>query len=180
MADGTCMNSAGLIHIYCGDGKGKTTSAVGLAVRSAGAGKRVLFVQFLKNGTSSEIDYLRKSGSVEVLYCRTIPGFFSRMTEEEKAIAKKDYSLLFDQAVGQAEAFDLLVFDEMIATCNLGIVSLDKILDFLDHKPQDLEVVLTGRNPDKALIERADYVSEIRKVKHPYDQGITARKGIEY
>lgn len=174
------MKDLGLIHIYCGDGKGKTTAATGLAVRSSGDGKRVLFVQFFKDGTSSEIKNIQKLENIETLHCNTVSGFFFRMSKEEQAIARQDYTSLFETAIAGAKDFDLLVLDEIISTCNLGVIDLEKLLSFLDHKPEALEVVLTGRNPAQALIERADYVTEMKKIKHPYDQGIVARKGIEY
>ena len=171
---------AGLIHIYCGDGKGKTTAAVGLALRSAGAGNRVVFTQFFKDGSSSEIPLLRKIPNVTVLHAKTVGGFWKRMTAEQQAQASRDYTELFRTACENAKNADLLVLDEMISACNHGAVSEKAVLEFLRNKPETLEVVLTGRNPSDALLALADYVTEMKKVKHPFDRGVLARKGIEY
>lgn len=171
---------AGLIHIYCGDGKGKTTAATGLAVRAAGAGKQVLFTQFFKNGNSCEIRALKQLEQVRTLHCNTVPGRFKNMTAEQQEQAKADYSSLLLTSLSSAQEADLLVLDEVISACNHGIIEESVVLDFLRNKPEELEVVLTGRNPSTALLELADYVSEICKRKHPFDKGIRARRGIEF
>lgn len=169
------------IHIYCGDGKGKSTAAMGLALRSAGSGEKVLVTQFLKDGTSSELKILRELPGVQVLTCEKKFGFFWNMTEEQKAQAKDAYEELFEKAVKTAveENVFLLVMDEFIAAYNHGMIDQKKALAFLKERPEGLEVVLTGREPAPELVELADYVSEIQKKKHPFDQGVPARKGIE-
>ncbi len=169
------------IHIYCGDGKGKTTTAMGLAVRAAGSGQKVVLTQFMKCGSSCELKILRELPQVEIICCEKNFGFIWNMNEEEKAEARAAYTELFDQAVQAAvegEAF-LLVMDEFMSAYNLGMINREKALQFLKEKPENLEVVLTGRDPAPELLELADYVSEIQKRKHPFDQGIPARKGIE-
>ena len=171
---------AGLIHIYCGDGKGKTTAAVGLTLRSAGAGNRVVFTQFFKDGSSSEISLLRQIPGISVLHADTVSGFWKRMTAEQQAQASRDYTELFHIACERAKNMDLLVLDEVISACNHGAVPEEALLEFLQNKPENLEVVLTGRNPSEALLAQADYVTEMKKVKHPFDRGVLARKGIEY
>lgn len=171
---------AGLIHIYCGDGKGKTTAAVGLTLRSAGAGNRVVFTQFFKDGSSSEISLLRQIPGISVLHTKTVGGFWKRMTAEQQAQASRDYTELFHIACERAKNMDLLVLDEVISACNHGAVSEEALLEFLQNKPENLEVVLTGQNPSEALLAQADYVTEMKKVKHPFDRGVLARKGIEY
>lgn len=171
---------AGLIHIYCGDGKGKTTAAVGLTLRSAGAGNRVVFTQFFKDGSSSEISLLRQIPGISVLHADTVGGFWKRMTAEQQAQASRDYTELFHIACERAKNMDLLVLDEVISACNHGAVPEEALLEFLQNKPENLEVVLTGRNPSEALLAQADYVTEMKKVKHPFDRGVLARKGIEY
>ena len=170
----------GLIHIYCGDGKGKTTAATGLAVRAAGAGKKVVFTQFFKDGSSSEVKVLQSIGNVHVMHCKTVRGFWKRMTDEQKARASEDYTKLLADVIAAASDADILVLDEIISACNHGTVAETAVTDFLRNKPEKLEVVLTGRNPSDALLELADYVTEMRKIKHPYDCGIAARKGIEF
>lgn len=171
---------AGRIHIYCGDGKGKTTAALGLTLRASGAGKQVVFTQFFKDGSSSEIEPLKALEGVRVMHCKTVPGFFFRMSREQQEQATRDYTALFHQVVEATRDVDLLVLDEMISACNHGVVPLEEVVSFLKSKPEKLEVVLTGRNPPQSLLELADYVTEMKKIKHPFDQGIPARKGIEY
>lgn len=169
------------IHIYCGDGKGKSTAAMGLALRAAGSGEKVLVTQFLKDGTSSELKILREISGVRVLTCDKKFGFFWNMTEEQKVQAKNAYEELFEKAVQtvRQENIFLLVMDEFIAAYNHGMIDQKKALAFLKEKPENLEVVLTGRDPAPELVELADYVSEIHKKKHPFDQGLPARRGIE-
>ena len=170
----------GLIHIYCGDGKGKTTAAVGLAVRAAGAGKKVVFTQFFKDGSSSEIKVLQGVENIQVMHSDTVRGFWKRMTDEQKARVSEDYTRLFSDVTRLAMEADLLVLDEIISACNHAAVAEVAVADFLRSKPERLEVVLTGRDPSECLLRLADYVTQMQKIKHPYDRGIAARKGIEF
>mgnify|MGYP003314316484 CR=1 FL=1 len=170
----------GLVHIYCGKGKGKTTASVGLSVRAAGSGKKVLFVQFFKNGVSSEINSLRLLPGVQTLICEKPVNFFLKMTEEQKSEAGAIYAELLEKALEKSADADLLVLDEIISTCNYGIADEGRLLQFLKNKREDLEVVLTGRDPSEELMACADYITEMKKIKHPYDQGINARRGIEF
>ena len=171
----------GLIHLYCGDGKGKTTAAVGLSVREAGAGKRVLFAQFLKDGSSSELNILRALQNVEVACCEQNFGFFRSMDEQTKAAARLTYSALLEDVMRKsADGVDLLVLDEAVAACNHGLIEEATLIDFLRRRLETLEVVLTGRNPSQHLLDAADYVTEMRKCKHPFDRGIAARRGVEF
>lgn len=171
----------GLIHIYCGDGKGKTTAAMGLAVRAAGRDKKVLITQFLKDNTSGEIGVLESIKNITVIKGNPVTKFFKFMSPEEQNITKIEHIERFENVIKKAvsENYDILIMDEIIAGMNLELISLDKVIDFLKNKPENLEVVMTGRNPDERLIELADYVSEIKAVKHPYEKGITSRIGIE-
>lgn len=171
----------GMIHLYCGDGKGKTTAAVGLSVRAAGAGKRVLFAQFLKDGSSSELNVLRALQNVEVACCTQNFGFFKAMDGQTKAAAQKAYSALLEDVMRKsADGVDLLVLDEAVAACNHGLIEEATLIDFLRGRPKALEVVLTGRDPSQHLLDAADYVTEMRKCKHPFERGIAARRGIEF
>ncbi len=170
----------GLIHIYGGDGKGKTSAALGLALRAVGAGRRVLFVQFLKNGTSSEMKLLTKLPQIETAFCPTQHGFYKNMDEAERAAAREDYEALLQAALARAAELDLLILDEAVSACNHQLIAEEELLGFLRHKPAELELVLTGRKPSAALLELADYVTEMRKIKHPFDRGVKARKGIEF
>lgn len=171
----------GLIHIYCGDGKGKTTAAVGISVRAAGCGKKIVFAQFLKDGSSSEIKVLNQIENIEVCVCNSHCGFLKNMTNAEVAETKIKFSTLLSDVLRLCDnGVDLLVLDEIIAACNNNITDEGLLLQFLTKKPEKLEVVLTGRNPSEQLISAADYVTEMQKIKHPYDNGINARIGIEY
>ena len=169
-----------MIHVYCGDGKGKTTAAVGLAVRAAGAGKRVVFAQFFKSGESSEIAALRQLEHMTILHCESVKKRFARMTDEEKARAGEAHRAFFREIAEAAQGADLVVLDEILSAIRRGTVPEEMVLAFLREKPEELEVVLTGRGPTEALLSAADYVTEMRKVKHPFDQGIAAREGIEF
>ena len=171
---------AGLIHIYCGDGKGKTTAAVGLAVRASGAGKQVIFTQFFKDGTSAEVQPLASLPGVRTMHIQTVKGFYRSMTPEQRAKAREDYTALFREVTAAARKADLLILDEIVSACNRGVVPETLVTDFLRNKPSQLEVVLTGRKPSPALMELADYITEMRKLRHPYDRGVAARKGIEF
>ena len=168
----------GLIHLYAGDGKGKTTAAVGLAVRAEGNGLRVWFLQFMKGRTSGEISVLKQLPGCTVRR-GSCTKFSFQMTEEEKQAVKSEQDSLLQEAVRQAGQTDLLVLDEVLSAVQTGLLSEEPLREFLKNKPAHLELVMTGRDPKSYMIEAADYYSEIVKKKHPFDQGITARKGIE-
>lgn len=173
------MTEAGLIHVYCGDGKGKTTAAAGLAARCAGSGGRVLFFQFLKDNSSGERKSLAAAG-VTLIDGAERAKFVWSMTEDEKRGAADFYGGKFKELTELAPEYDMLVMDEIFPAVRYGFVPIEAILAFLENKPQGLEVVMTGREPDERLLNKADYVSEIKKRAHPYDKGIKARKMIEY
>lgn len=175
------MKDGGLIHIYCGDGKGKTTAAIGLAVRCSGHGNHVLLVQFLKSRPTGELKSLALLPNIEIMRGKETKKFTFQMNIEEKAQVKSEHLALFAKVKQKCfnEQIDLLILDEVIGACNTGVFDQDILVDFLKVKPAELEVVLTGRNPAAELVELADYVSEICKRKHPYEKGIAARTGIE-
>lgn len=171
----------GLIHIYCGDGKGKTTAALGLALRAAGRGLRVLIVRFMKNDSSGEVAALKSVPGIRLVPCTKSFGFSWNMTDEQKMEAASYYSALFGKCWEDAcRDFDLVVFDEMMSVVGGGFVPEETLMEALEKKPEGLEVVMTGRNPSTRLLEAADYVTEMRAVKHPYSKGVEARIGIEY
>ncbi len=172
---------SGLIHLYYGDGKGKTTCAMGLAVRAAGRGLPVVIAQFLKSEDSGERVCLRALPGVTLLALPQKAKFTFLMTEEEKTaeaeICRRRLSEAF--ALGNVQG-GLLILDEICAAINAGLLSKEAVLSLLDTRNPALEVVLTGRNPPEELIALADYQTEFVKQKHPYDRGITARRGIEF
>ena len=172
------MMKNGLIHIYCGDGKGKTTAAVGLAVRAAGSGMRVLIGQFFKDGSSSELVVLRSVPNITVYSAAEHYGRYAGMTEEQRAAAARCYRAYLDELLRRSMEYDLLVLDEIASVCRYGMVDVDTLCAYLDSTHP--EVVLTGREPPEVLLKRADYITEMKKVCHPLDRGISSRRGIEY
>ena len=175
------QHQMGLVHIYCGDGKGKTSTAAGLALRALGAGFSVVFAQFLKNGKSGEIAALSAFPGATVIASEKIEKFSVAMNAEEKSACRGIHADIFKRCAGLCAAgvCDVLILDEIIAAVNAGLFDEDALAGFLKNRPPRVEVVLTGRNPSQTLIGLADYVSEIKKIKHPYDRGVTARDGIE-
>ena len=171
---------SGLIHIYCGDGKGKTTAALGLAVRCAGSGRRVLLLQFFKDGKSSEFAALARVPGVTVIPQTRSFGFSWTLSPAEKEEARDYCSALLEDAFARAGDFDLLVLDEAVGACTSGMIGEVRLLALLEARPAELEVVLTGRGPSQALLDAAGYVTEMVKRKHPFDQGTPAREGIEF
>ena len=199
------MRSAGQVHLYYGDGKGKTTASVGLAVRAFGAGFDVQVVQFLKDGCSSEMAVLRDRLGISVLAEQATYHMSFAMSEDEKSLTRECHERIWKRAmdwVGQAvpdlyagsetdsqgymkdartnPAGRILILDEIIGAIEAGLFPEDKLISFLDHRPPDLEVVLTGRNPSASIIQRSDYRSQIICEGHPYNNGIPAREGIEF
>lgn len=171
----------GLIHIYYGDGKGKTTTGMGLITRAAGYGYRVLLYQFMKNNKTSERKILEQVENITIVDGLEQEKFSFQMTPEEKAERREFYGKQFQRITKKAvsEAYDVLFMDETIYTISAGLLDEDLVLEFLRTKPENLEVILTGNYPSENLLELADYVSEIRKIKHPFDKGQRARLGIE-
>ena len=171
----------GLVHLYFGDGKGKTTAAIGLGVRACGRGKKILLVQFLKGDDSGEILALKCNDAFKILKDKPIKKFIPYMSEEEKAKAYICQKRLFKSVAEEIhnKSFDLMILDEIVDVVNLEIISFGDLKDLLSNKPLNLEVVMTGHNPKDEFFELCDYVTEIKKIKHPYDQGVQGRIGIE-
>ena len=168
----------GLVHIYEGTGKGKSTAGVGLTIRCAGNGFPVVYSQFLKDGTTGEMNILRKIPNITVLVEEHHFGFSFLMTPEEKVEAKAAYTALFEKVKAAAveQNARLLV---MLDLCNAELIDTAMVVDFLKNRPEQLEVVMTGRNPKPELVELADYITNMNAVKHPFEKGVPARKGIE-
>lgn len=171
-----------MIHLYYGDGKGKTTAAVGLAVRAAGAGLRVLFVQFLKSAGSGERAALKEIKNVTLTPCPQSVPFTFQMEPDELTRFTEEYNLLFEKAVSKEslDRYDVIILDEVFSLIDCGMLAKDKLLSFLKSAPKHAETVLTGHSVGRDFIELCDYVSEIKKISHPYDKGTAARRGIEF
>ncbi|MCD8350932.1 MAG: cob(I)yrinic acid a,c-diamide adenosyltransferase [Planctomycetaceae bacterium] len=169
----------GLIHLYTGDGKGKTTAAIGLAVRARGAGFRVLFAQFMKGRDTAELGPLRQLG-VEIHRGSELTKFLPAMSDEERVEYSSSQRCSLQYARENAHRFDLIVLDEIVSAITTNMVEQEDVVSFLTEKPEALEVVLTGRDAPESIRVLADYVSTIKADKHPYNAGILAREGIEY
>lgn len=168
----------GLIHVYTGDGKGKTSAAIGLMMRAYGCGMKCVFVQFLKGSETGELETISKLG-IKILRNSRDYGFWSGMDEiQRNAVKLENTENLLSAAECDAEGTELIVLDEVIPAYNLGAVEKDVLINFL--RSHNCELVLTGRNAPDELLNYADYVSEIKKIRHPFDKGVNARKGIEY
>lgn len=170
---------SGLVHIYMGHGKGKTTAATGLAIRAAGRDKKVIFMQFLKGGESGEINILNKINNVEVIRNTKDFGFVKFLSDVELAELIAMQKNNYNNAISYAKDVDMIVFDEIFAAIKNNTFDKMVLHEFLNNKPKHLEVVLTGHDVDDDFIAKADYVTEMKKIKHPYDEGIKARIGIE-
>lgn len=174
------MRGTGLVHIYYGDGKGKTTAAMGQAIRAAGSGLQVLVFQFLKDNSSNERKVLEEVENITLLPGKRHVKFYNQMNGEEKAEYRHYNSKALDEIVKFCINFDVLLLDEAVCATDLNLLSEAKLVDFLKHKPRGLEVILTGHRVSDELFDVADYVTEMKKVKHPFDIGRSAREGIEY
>jgi len=174
--------SKGLIHIYTGDGQGKTTAAIGLAMRAAGNGKKVLILQFLKSGIkdSGEIITAKKS-KIKVIKFKgqTSPIFNPKVKLSELKKSVKEALALSMKKIKSGD-YDLIIMDEFNNLLAHKYASIGDVKKIMDEKPEGLELVFTGRGAPKELIEIADYVTEMRMIKHPFQRGVRARRGIEY
>ncbi|MBI5894358.1 MAG: cob(I)yrinic acid a,c-diamide adenosyltransferase [Deltaproteobacteria bacterium] len=180
MAQGS-DSKKGLIHVYTGEGKGKTTAAIGLAVRAAGQGMKVLFVQFFKSddASSGEKEIIKNIPQIELIHSNTRHPIFTKQSVDGKKI-KDSVIETFEQVKKRIKDIDLLVLDEINSVLNGGWIDINYFIMFLEQKPDKLEVILTGRNAPVELVKIADYVTEMLKIKHPFNNGTKARKGIEY
>ena len=169
-------------HIYYGDGKGKTTAAIGLAVRAAFIKMKVLFVQLLKTEFSGERHILSHTENVTLTFCPLELKFTFDMDDKEKAQAAKIFKGIFDNAVTTAltEKYDMVVLDEVFEAINAHMLSESEVYEFITNAPSSMEIVMTGHNPPQKFMDCADYITEFKKIKHPYDRGITGRIGIEF
>jgi cob(I)alamin adenosyltransferase len=172
------QKEARYIHVYTGDGKGKTTAALGLTLRAVGAGWRVLFTQFLKHGEFSEIKALKKFGD-QVTIRQYGSGRFIRGEPSREEIETARTGLSEIMQVMEEGKYDLIVLDEINVAVHFGLIPVESVINLLERRPQDVELVLTGRWAPKEIIERADLVTEARMIKHYLSKGVKAREGIE-
>ena len=170
------------LHLYYGDGKGKTTAAMGLAARAAGQGRNVLIGQFLKTNTTGEFRSLGQIENVFLALGEPVAGLTMGMSEAERAEERARQMRNFERVREEIEARrpDVVVLDEFLVAESLGYLDGARALACVDAWLESAEVVLTGRWASEPLLERADYATEMVKRKHPYDEGVAARRGIEF
>jgi cob(I)alamin adenosyltransferase len=167
----------GLVHIYCGDGKGKTTAALGLILRAAGRGMKVSLVRLMKDCDSGELEALGRLDGVRVIPAPKKLKFVWLMSGEEKAAYRRQVLSMLEEAF--SGGCGLLVIDEACSAVTTGMLDLNYLVNLIKSRPEGMEVVLTGREPAPELKELADYITVMEKEKHPFDKGIGARIGIE-
>jgi cob(I)alamin adenosyltransferase len=176
------MKKKGLIQVYTGDGKGKSTAAIGQAARAAGHGFKVGFVSFFKDPEVfryGEYKSLEKLGINTFFFAKRHPHFDKKLSPDD-VCQECSRGLEFIRGLFHDPSWDMLILDEINIAVRDGFLKEEEVLSLLETKPAKLELVLTGRGATKKTIEKADLVSEVREVKHHYRQGIKSRKGIEY
>jgi cob(I)alamin adenosyltransferase len=173
-----------MIHLYTGDGKGKTTAAVGGAVRACGNGYKVLFAQFMKGNETGEINALSDMPGIEILRSSENYGFFSSMSDEDKRKLSAVHNEILDriiEAVKNEEVF-MIILDELTYPVKWGLVDVEKVKRLIEAAvvKDAPELIITGRDAADFLYEAADYITEMSAVRHPFNSGTAARKGIEF
>ncbi len=168
----------GYVQVYTGDGKGKTTAAIGLAVRAAGAGLKVFIAQFIKQGDYSEIKTLRKLSDMITVEQYGMGRFVDgKPIKEDFAIAAEGLKRV--RQVMHSGKYDVVILEEANVAVSYGLITEQQLLDMITAKPDEVEMVITGRNASPLVLDRADLVTEMRPVKHYYNKGVKARLGIE-
>ncbi|MBP5605226.1 MAG: cob(I)yrinic acid a,c-diamide adenosyltransferase [Ruminiclostridium sp.] len=167
-----------MLQIYCGEGKGKTTASLGLAIRMAGAGMKVAFVQFMKGGDTAELSVLARIPEITVMRCDRNYGFFNTLSEDDKTELTACHNDLLERAF--SGGFDSVILDEFNFAYGHNLMDCGKAEKLILGAASSIEVVITGRGPADIFADSADYISEIKCVKHPFTKGVNARKGIEY
>ena len=173
----------GYVQVYTGNGKGKTTAAVGQAIRSAGNGLNVYMLQFLKTGETGELEIAKLLGDkFQIFRFQTQEGFFWNLNDEEKAVLQTEVNTAYDFAmeVVKNAKCDVFILDEIMGVLSNKLLTEEQIINLIDNKPINMELILTGRNASDSIINKADLVTNMEKVKHYIDNGIYAREGIEY
>lgn len=172
------MMQKGYIQVYTGNGKGKTTAALGLVLRAAGAGFRIFILQFIKKGRYSELKALETFGDQITLEQYGLGRLITRQpAADDLAIAQKGLQRL--KAVVASGAYDLVVVEEGNVAVAKGLIAVTDLIDIMDGKPDTMELVITGRNAAPEIIERADLVTEMKEIRHYFHNGVGARVGIE-
>jgi cob(I)alamin adenosyltransferase len=168
----------GYIHLYTGNGKGKTTAAFGVALRACEAGLKVYIAQFTKGSDSGEVNALRRHFPSATIRQFGAPSFIKKPDKTDRDFAAKGLAEAAD--VIAAGRHDLVVLDEVCVALHLGLFSVGQVLEILKTRPGHVEIILTGRNAPRELIEASDLVTEMMEIRHYYHKGVRARRGIEF
>lgn len=173
----------GYVQIYTGNGKGKTTAAIGLAVRAAGNEYNVFMVQFLKGSKTGELESAKKMAPFfNIFRFEKKRGFFWTLNAEEKIELKEDVQKAYEfckQALIEKRC-DILIMDEVMGALSNNLISEEQLLELIDIKPDDIELILTGRNVPESIINKANLVTEMKDIKHYFNEGVPSREGIEF
>jgi len=168
----------GLVHIYTGDGKGKTTAAFGLALRAAGAGLRVCIYQFIKSPGINENKIFGSVGKIKIEQCGRGPFIKTKPAPKDIECASEGFKKVC--SIINSGLYDLVILDEINVALKIGLIKTADMLAVIKRKPVSVELVMTGRYCPESLFKYADLVTEMKKIKHPFDKGVAARRGIEY
>jgi cob(I)alamin adenosyltransferase len=180
---GGLVMEVGYVQVYTGEGKGKTTAALGQGLRAVGRGLKVVMVQFLKGIESGELEAARRlEPEFTIMRFAETKKFFWQLTEEEKAQLKEKVQQEMQrlEQLMKEGSCDVLILDEIMGVIHGGLVSVEQVCRLIDNRPRGMELILTGRDVPRAIADRADLITEMRNVKHYMDKGVPARKGIEY
>jgi cob(I)alamin adenosyltransferase len=169
----------GFVHLYTGNGKGKTTAALGLALRAAGAGLKVFIAQFAKGVETSEVR-LFKNASKQITIKQVGRRSFIKRNPAKIDCTLAANGLAMVEKIMASGRYDVVILDELCIACCYNLIPIRKILDTIKNRPEKVEVIITGRNAPKELVQVADLVTDMREIKHYYNSGVKARKGIEY
>ena len=167
----------GLIHVYTGEGKGKTTAAMGLLLRALGRGLNVKVIQLFKRNTGEQFFF--EDSSVKYFQFKPLHPFFKSYNKDEIDSLKEEFIKFWEQVIGDLN-YDIILIDEIGPGIAWGVIEESLVSNLIKNKPETTELILTGRDMPLSIMEKSDYVTEVNKIKHPYDKGIEARKGIEY
>lgn len=173
----------GFVQIYTGNGKGKTTAAIGQGIRAYGNGLKVIMVQFLKSGKTGELNTIDELGeNFEIFRFEKKRGFVWTLTEEEKLEVKKEVKVAYDFILDVIEncKCDMLIIDEIMGVLKNEFLSVEDVLNLIRKKPKNMELIMTGRNVPEEIVDKANLVTEMKEIKHYYKEGVTARKGVEF
>ncbi|MFO7957378.1 MAG: cob(I)yrinic acid a,c-diamide adenosyltransferase [Candidatus Brocadiia bacterium] len=169
----------GLIQVYFGNGKGKTTAALGQALRAAGRDKKILIVQFMKKWDYGELHSIEQIPRITIKTFGT-KDFVHKGKAKEVDYREAEKALTEGVQGAQSGLYDMVIFDELSVALDFELLKIQEVVDFLEVKPEEVEIIITGRNAPQEIIDRADLVTEMREIKHPYQKGVQARIGIEY